>query len=148
GELELFHAPDGEAYATASVNGHRKTMALRSRAFGNFLTRQHYEMNGRPLRMQARAELLALLDAHATLEGPETPVWLRVGRDDDAIYIDLGTETWEAVRVGRTGWTIVPTPPVKFMRGTGMLPLPVPIEGGRLDELRPFVNVPDDDGWY
>ena len=28
-----------------------------------------------------------------------------------------------------------------------MLPLPMPVNGGRVDELRRFVNVPGEDGW-
>src|SRR5207253_279153 len=36
--------------------------------------------------------------------------------------------------------------PVRFRRTRGMLPLPIPEPGGRLDTLRDFVNA-DDDGW-
>ena len=37
--------------------------------------------------------------------------------------------------------------PVRFRRARGMEPLPVPIHGGSLDELRPFTPVADDASW-
>ncbi len=37
--------------------------------------------------------------------------------------------------------------PVKFRRPKGMLPLPRPETGGRIEDLRPFVNVPDEEEW-
>ncbi len=38
-------------------------------------------------------------------------------------------------------------PPVKFRRTRGMLPLPVPVSGGNLADLRPFVNIASDADW-
>src|SRR5262249_54004620 len=32
-------------------------------------------------------------------------------------------------------------------RARGLLPLPVPVAGGMLSDLRAFINVPDDDDW-
>ena len=42
---------------------------------------------------------------------------------------------------------VVDAPPVRFRRARGMLPLPAPVPGGRLDALRELINVRDDDGW-
>jgi hypothetical protein len=36
---------------------------------------------------------------------------------------------------------------VRFRRPRGLLPLPEPLPGGAVDELRAFVNAPDDDRW-
>jgi hypothetical protein len=33
-------------------------------------------------------------------------------------------------------------PPVRFRRAAGMLPLPIPIPGGSIDALAPFLNLP------
>lgn len=45
------------------------------------------------------------------------------------------------MRIGPDGYEVVSDPPVKFRRPEGMLPLPYPVPGGSLDELRRFVNV-------
>lgn len=45
------------------------------------------------------------------------------------------------------GWQVVADPPVKFRRAKGVLALPCPVVGGSIDELRAFVNVPDEASW-
>ena len=37
--------------------------------------------------------------------------------------------------------------PVRFIRNPGMQHLPTPVSGGSIDELRPLVNLPDDNAW-
>jgi hypothetical protein len=45
------------------------------------------------------------------------------------------------VKITREGWEVVDDPPVRFRRPAGMLPLPVPVRGGSLEEVWRFVNV-------
>ncbi len=42
-EAELFHAPDGTAYADFTINGHRETWPIRSTGFKDLLTHRYYE---------------------------------------------------------------------------------------------------------
>jgi hypothetical protein len=82
----------------------------------------------------------------ALFEGAEHEVHLRLASDEDgAVWLDLADEYWQAVRVSADGWEIVHDPPVRFRRARGMLPLPYPVRGGSVGELRPFVNVDDKD---
>jgi hypothetical protein len=81
------------------------------------------------------------LEARALFDGPARLVFVRVGEADGVIYVDLANDRWEAVEVTPAGWRVVVNPPVKFQRTRGMLPLPLPIRGGAIGELRPFVNV-------
>jgi hypothetical protein len=48
------------------------------------------------------------------------------------------------VEIDADGWRVIDTPPVRFRRAAGMLPLPIPVAGGSVDELRPFLNVRTD----
>ena len=57
------------------------------------------------------------------------------------MYVDLGDESYRAVRIDTEDWEIIDSPPVKFRRPDGMRPLPVPIRGGTLEDLRPLINV-------
>jgi hypothetical protein len=68
-------------------------------------------------------------------------VFTRVAPHDDDIYIDLCNPNWETIRVAAGGWSIVESPPVRFRRTRGMLPLPYPECGGKLEALRPFLNL-------
>ncbi len=85
-----------------------------------------------------------MLTGAALFDGPERPVCTRLAEHHDAVYLDLGDPTWRAVEITRWGWRVVARPAVKFRRARGMLALPVPLPGGALDDLRPFLNVADD----
>lgn len=61
--------------------------------------------------------------------------------------MDLCNEAWEVVEITIGGWRVLPSSPVRFHRSKGMLPLPVPVNGGSLDELRPFVNTGSEEDW-
>jgi putative DNA primase/helicase len=88
------------------------------------------------------AERIEALKAQALYDGPEHQVFLRVGQDaDGTLYIDLCDRQWRAIRVGRFGWELINTPPIFFRRSKGMLPLPIPEPGGKIDELKSFLNI-------
>lgn len=40
---EFFHTPDGEAYATVVVGGHKETWQLRSKGFRGWLGKTYYD---------------------------------------------------------------------------------------------------------
>ena len=143
---ELFHAPDGRAYATVEVSGHRETWPVRSRRFKAWLGRAYYTTAKKPAPTQAMSETLALTEARA-LDGPELPVHVRVAELEGTIYVDLADERWRVVEVDAAGWRVIDRAPVKFRRAAGMLALPDPMPGGSVNELRAFVNVEDDRAW-
>ena len=51
---------------------------------------------------------------------------------------------WGAVEIDATGWRVIDNPPVRFRRAAGMKPLPIPVSGGSIETLRPFLNVQSD----
>lgn len=144
---ELFHTPDGEAYATIPVGERRETWPLRGPGFRGWLARAFYESAGGAPGAQAVQDALEVLKARAIWDGGEHTVACRLTTRDGAIYLDLCNERWEAVEVTGTGWRIVAEPPVKFRRTRGMLALPQPVAGGNVDDLRPFVNVASEEDW-
>ena len=60
---------------------------------------------------------------------------------DSACYLDLGDDTWQAVKVTPGGWELVDEPEVHFRRPKGMLPIPVPEKGGSAELLKQFLNI-------
>jgi len=46
--------------------------------------------------------------------------------------------------VSANGWRIAADPPVRFRRSAGMQPLPLPVRGGSVESLAPFVNLADE----
>jgi hypothetical protein len=69
----------------------------------------------------------------------------RVAEHDGRIYLDLADKEWRAVQIGPDGWQVVTSPPVRFRRAAGMLPLPVPQRGGSIESLTAFLNLPTPD---
>ncbi len=146
-DAELFHTPTGDAYATLPVGDHRETHPIKSKGFRRWLVRGYFERHGRPPGAQALQDTLGLLEARAQFEGPALEVHVRVAEHDSAIYVDLANERWEAVEITAGGWRVISDAPVRFRRPRGLLPLPTPARGGKIDELRRFVNVTDETSW-
>jgi hypothetical protein len=145
--VELFHTPEGEAYGSMEIDGHTETWPLKVRSFRRWLARRFYDEEGKAPGAQAVQDALGVLEGKALYDGPELPVYTRLAELNGSIYLDLANERWQAVEVSASGWQIVDTPPVKFRRTKGMLPLPVPSTAGNLAALRPFVNVASEEDW-
>ncbi len=143
---ELFHSPDGVAFATLPVGDHGETWPVRSRGFRYWLARRFYESESRAPNSQALQDALGVLEGEALFAGTERPVHVRIAEAEGSIYLDLGDPSWSAIEVDRDGWRIVGEAPVRFRRPRGMSSLPMPTVGGSLRDLRRFLNV-SDEGW-
>src|SRR5207253_6266181 len=84
---------------------------------------------------------LDLFEAKAQFDGPERAVHVRVAEHGGHIYLDLADDCWRAVEIGPGGWRVIGSPPVRFRRSAGMLPLPVPQPGGSIEALVPLLNL-------
>jgi hypothetical protein len=142
---ELFHTAERKAYADIHNDGHRETWSVRSRDFKLWLGRTFFQMAGKVPRREAMSLALDQIEACALFEGPERPIYVRIGGLNGKIYLDLCDQAWRAIEIDANGWRVVDRPPVRFRRAPGMLPLPVPVDGGAIDDLRPFLNLKDAD---
>jgi putative DNA primase/helicase len=144
---ELFHDPDRTAYATIKVQGHSETHKIRSRDFSLWLRKLFRDANDKPPSAQAVTDALNSLEADALFDGKQHRVWVRLAEHDGRVYLDLCDGAWQVVEIDANGWRLAREVPVKFRRAKAMLPLPLPVEGGSLAELRPFVNVGSEEDW-
>jgi hypothetical protein len=140
----LFHNADGTAFASIPVKGRTQTWPVRSGGFRRWLVWRYFRAFGSPPNNEALQSALAVLEARATFEGPECAVHVRVGSEGGKLYLDIGDDSWSAVEIDASGWRIVTSPPIRFVRSRGVLPLPIPVKGGSIQLLRPFCNVCDD----
>jgi Domain of unknown function (DUF3854) len=143
-----FQTPDKVAYADVSIDGNRHTYAVRSKAFRMWLSGEYYNTEGKGIGSQTMQDILSTLEAIALFgNGTETrDVHLRTAEYQGKIYLDLGTPDWKAVEIDSSGWKILLEPPIRFWRPDSLLPLPEPVEGGNLKELKDFINV-DESSW-
>ncbi len=103
-----------------------------------------------PWRENAAAVYLEAINAlagWARFDGHEHPVFVRIADYEGAVYLDLGGKDLSAVRITANGWEVSGEVPVKFIRPNGLKELPAPVQGGSIEELRPFINVDDDDAF-
>jgi hypothetical protein len=151
-EAELWHDRDGNSFATVAVNSHHESYAINGRAFRNWLTRTYGDRHSMKIggktcpsapSTQSLTEALNALGAKAA-SGAEHQPAVRVGESGGLIYLDLGTPDWSVVKISAAGWRVIPAAPVRFVRPAGLRPLPVPVGGGHILELRNFLNVGSD----
>jgi hypothetical protein len=142
---KLFHTVDHEAFADIKVGNHRETWRLKDPAFKHWIGSLYYqEMRKAPSDLNTGAAL-NVLEGQANYAGEEKTVHIRVAQLEDRIYIDLANDRWEVVEIAASGWRVSADSPVKFRRPRGMETLPSPVRGGTMTELRPFVNVGNED---
>src|SRR5262249_26793916 len=142
---ELFHAPNGTSFALVPISGHAETWPVLSRGFRRWLAREFFNESKSAPNKDALAAALNVIEAKAHFDGREREVYIRVGCYADRLYLDLGDKRWRAVEIAAEGWRIVDRAPIPFRRPAGMLALPDPVRGGKIDELRPFVNIKEND---
>jgi hypothetical protein len=141
GTATLFHDPTGRTYAAVPSDQHTEVHEIGSTGFRRWLKRRFYDEQGRPPAAQSLQDALGVLDAQASYDGPEEPVFIRVAGDADRIVIDLGDPAWRAVEIDAAGWRVITAPPVRFRRPAGLRALPEPARGEAIARLRDFVNL-------
>lgn len=144
GSMRLFRTPEGEAYTELPIDDRWETHPLKSKAVRNWLTLLYYETyQGSPSKM-ALESTLAVLESKAHFRSEVHETFLRLAWHEGIIYLDLGNEQREVVRISAEGWTVETEVPVRFRRPRSMGALPLPVRGGSLNDLRQFLNVPND----
>jgi energy-coupling factor transporter ATP-binding protein EcfA2 len=93
------------------------------------------------------AEAIPAFEAMAYQMSAHEP-GVRLIENRGAIWIDLGDDTFRAIRVTAEGWAVVKRADAPLVRSDGLraLPVPVRVAGTRaLDRLRRLLNIADDD---
>lgn len=140
GMWRLGQAEDGEPFAVP-LSGPRLVLPLRGGrvSLRAALAATHVDAQGVAPSQQGLADTMLALEGLAARETPET-LHLRVAERDHALWLDLGDETGEAVRISADGWRC-DQPPVLFRRTALTAALPRPERGGTFGDLWGLLNV-------
>jgi len=140
--FELLHDKNGDVYTRDKQTGVLRRLG--GLQFKDKLISGFYEKFKMAVRDQALREALGTLQALGRFNGESRDISTRVAKHGQAYFIDLCEPTnSRAIEVQPGSWRIVDTPPVLFVRGEAMQPLPTPIHGGRLSLLWNTANIPD-----
>jgi hypothetical protein len=150
GGVHLFHTPDGDAYADLPIDGGIETVPVKSTRFKMWLLTRYDDTYGGCASNNAMADARNTLEARAVMRGEEREVFIRVGWQDDMLYLDMCDPARRVIRIKPVeGWDIIPASeaPVRFRRTADMLasPLPEPQRGGDVRDLFRHINVTDAD---
>lgn len=151
-DLELWHSPQKEAFATMLVNGHYEHWPVESQSFKRWLVGRYYDKTGLAPSTQNLGDALRVFEVRALEQGACYTPFMRTGWQDGESWLDLADESWRAVRITSNGWEVISNPPVKFIRKQTMSALPVPEKGHQIEEMRHLINAEDEDyklilGW-
>ena len=142
--IELFRSREGEVFADIYDGGIRQTWPVRSKTFSWGLARRYFETTNKVAVPGRLKTAINQIEAEVQAKYPEREVFRRVGKCDGRVYLDLTNEKWEAVEIDASGWRVVQRLPIRFVRTSSMLALPVPEMGGSVEALRSLVNLDDD----
>jgi hypothetical protein len=151
-DLELWHSPQKDAFATVLVNGHNEHWPVESQSFKRWLVGRYYEKTGLAPSTQNLGDALRVFEVRALEQGACYTPFMRTGWQGEESWLDLADESWRAVCITRDGWEVISNPPVKFIRKQTMSPLPVPEKGHRIEEMHHLINAEEEDcklilGW-
>ncbi|MCW2959647.1 MAG: hypothetical protein JWM90_34 [Thermoleophilia bacterium] len=145
--MELFHDSSKQAYASFLRDGHRETVRIPSTMLSDLLRYESYQAFSATPSSHVLDECTDLLKAKALYDGTTAEVYYRIAQVDDTIYLDLGDDDRNIVEIDMSGWRLTPDCPLRFERPSTMRGLPLPVSGGSIDQLRPFINVADETAW-
>jgi putative DNA primase/helicase len=141
-DIELWHSPDRDAFATFKVGAHYENWPVRSKDFREWLSGRYFLATGAAPGNQAMEDTLRIVEGRAKHDGAEHPVFLRIAGHDEKVFVDLADAQWRSVEITAEGWQVIDRPPVKFIRSASMRALPAPEIGGLIEhELRDLVNL-------
>ena len=140
-DAEFFSDNNKRTYANYMVKGVKHTAPLGSRAFQLWLTQKFFSENGLAPRPEALRAAINTLEAKALFGGKKMPAHYILAMEEDAIELDLGNDASNIIEINKIEWLPTKRMQSNFLRPDGMHDLPIPIEGGTIDALRPFLNI-------
>lgn len=152
GEAKLWLTPEKQVYATVHVNGRSENWSIESNNFQSWLVGKYYSDTGLAPNSQQLSDALRVFAAEAIKTGRTYTPALRVAYFEGVAYLDLADAERNIIKIDRGIWELVEQAPVKFIRPSTMLPLPIPEAGESVERARHLFNVGDADfkllvGW-
>ncbi len=132
---EPFALPLDGPRIVRMLRGAGGTNSLRAELAAAFLAE-----HGTPPPQQALADALLALEGVAQASHPQS-LALRVGESDGALWLDLGDDTGDVVKIAPDGWEFVSQAPILHRRTVLTAPLPRPSTTGSVDHLWTLLNV-------
>lgn len=141
--FELGISTDGDPYAVA-ISGPRLARLLRGgrSSLRAELAAVYLEQTDSAASSPALSTAIETLEGFARRAAP-IELHLRVAQADGCVWLDLGREDGQCVRISPAGWAITTASPVLYRREPMTAPMPLPARGGDVDALRRLLVLED-----
>jgi hypothetical protein len=133
-----------EPYVITHFRGRKEALFVKdSGGFTGVLQEAFFQQNGYDIEPDAIRRFQEVMHNKLFVneEMEKAQLYKRVAEMDGKIYIDLNDEKGQIIEVTKNGWEIIEDAPVLFERGNHMAELPIPKEGGSLDDLKEFARL-------
>jgi len=137
----LMHNSDNAVYANITLNGHRELYPVRSKGFKRWLGQAFFLRENKAPSSEALNSTLNVIEGQGQFTAPLRDISTRIAGHDGAIYLDLGNDKWESIKITSQGWEVDNYKEVQFHRSSGVLPLPYPSKDGDIRTLMSLLNV-------
>jgi len=135
--VKLWHDMSETGYATIAG---RETWPIKSFRFEKFIREQHMEVIGEIAPKNVVSCIQDELEARA-LDGPQHDPQIRVNEHGGNLYLNVGD--WRVIEIGPDSWAVRNHAIFPVIRQPHSLSYPEPVRGGKIEELRPFINSDD-----
>ena len=147
-EAHLFQDEEGELYASVRTGGSYFTRSLDSEEIKLWLRRRLYLQHRQSASRYLLEEIIDTLKAEAITNDIREKIFIRVGGDNNRIFIDNAGNNGFCTEITREGWHGRGEPSVRFVRPQGMRPFPGPLMSGiNIDSLKRFINYGSEQQW-
>lgn len=133
-DAEFFRTPDGKAFARVKTAACVEVHPVDSEGFRKYLAYSIYQARGEPASKRELEDTILLAQAKATYEGAVHLVYCRVAEIPGAFYLDIGDETRDAIKIDKSGYSVVPQPDMNFVRPPGFLSIERPVDDPQAPE--------------
>lgn len=142
--MELWHSPEKQAFATCCINNVNRNFHLKSSEFYQLLKQRYYDEHKEVASDNHLKECIGTLEGKAIYEGSKYNAFYRLGRDGDTLYLDLGDDEWTTIEISTDGWKFINNHEqikTKLYRNSNIRSLPKPHREGNIQLLKKHLNV-------
>ncbi|MEI6553771.1 MAG: bifunctional DNA primase/polymerase, partial [bacterium] len=138
--IVLFHDEQGNGFASLEVSGHREIKGCGSTAFKVWISNELYKRKKNP-NSELLKSILAVLEGKARYEGEEIELKNRATWSNSELWYDLTNKDWQAIKVNKTGWSIIDNPPILFRRYSHNKAQVIPEKEGDVKTFLKYINI-------
>ena len=141
-EKTLYHDEDADK---TFIEDDERIFRVGSQPFTEWISHKYFKEFGRSVNESAIKQVAFTLTGHAKHDGIKKHIHMRAANYQDDIYIFIGDADWQTIKVTASGWNLDTASTVKFWKPGAMLSLPIPVPGGKVEELWDYLNISGDD---